>query len=84
MQDVQDKVNCVLRLAEKQSVTRVQRRFRTDRGINPPTRDSILHWGRQLRETGSLVCQTRKVGKPCIVEAHVDRVQVSFASYKHL
>lgn len=78
MWNVQDKVQCVLWLAETRSVKRVQRRFRTDRGINPPTRDSILHWDRQLRETGSLVCQTGKARKPRITQGDVDRVQASF------
>ncbi|PSN31536.1 hypothetical protein C0J52_26409, partial [Blattella germanica] len=74
----QDKVQCVLWLAETRSVKRVQRRLRTDRGINPPTRDSIVHWDRQLRETDRLVCQTGKARKPRITQGDVDRVQASF------
>ena len=71
-------VQCVLWLAEMQSVKRVQRRFQTDGGIAPPTRDSILHWDKQLQGTGSFVCQTEKWRKPHITQADVDRVQASF------
>jgi hypothetical protein len=51
----QEEVQCVLWLAELQSLTVVQRRFRTQYGSQPPTRKSIQFWDNKLRTTGSLL-----------------------------
>ncbi|PSN31538.1 hypothetical protein C0J52_28476, partial [Blattella germanica] len=54
----QQKVKCVLWLAELKSVTRVRRRFRLEFNVDPPTSKSILQWDRTLKATGTLIPQT--------------------------
>ncbi|PSN51151.1 hypothetical protein C0J52_20575, partial [Blattella germanica] len=55
----QQKVFCVLSLAELKSVTLVQRRFRREYKLRQiddvPTYVTVKKWDRCLRETGSLV-----------------------------
>jgi hypothetical protein len=48
-------VQCVLWLAELQSLTAVQRRFRTQYGRHPPTREIIRFWDNRLSTAGSLL-----------------------------
>jgi hypothetical protein len=45
----------LLWLVELQSLTAVQRRFRTQYGSQPPTRRSIRFWDNILKTTGSLL-----------------------------
>ncbi|GFX52493.1 DUF4817 domain-containing protein [Trichonephila clavipes] len=54
------KVQCVLWLTEIKSVTRMQRRFRSEWNVDPPTSKSIHQWEITLKETGTLVPQTGK------------------------
>jgi hypothetical protein len=50
----QEQVQCVLWLAELQSFTAIQRRFRRQYGRQPPTRKSIRFWNNKLKTTSSL------------------------------
>lgn len=74
----QQKVKCVLWLAELKSVTRVRRRFRLEFNVDPPTSKSILQWDRTLKATGTLIPQTGKHSKNKINEETVDRVRTAF------
>ncbi|PSN55540.1 hypothetical protein C0J52_20114 [Blattella germanica] len=73
----QEQVQCVLWLAELQSVTSVQRRFRTRYGCHPPTRKSIRFWDNKLRTTGSLL-RVKSPGKPRTSDETVDRIREAF------
>lgn len=67
----------MLWLAELQSVTSVQRRFRTRYGRQPPTRKSIRFWDNKLRTTGSLV-RIKSPGKPRTSAENVNRIREAF------
>jgi hypothetical protein len=56
MSTPQEQVQCVLWLAEMQSLTAVQLCFRTQYGCQPPTQKSIRLWDNKLRTAGSLLC----------------------------
>jgi hypothetical protein len=75
----QRKVQCVLRLAELKSVTRVQRRARRKWNVDPPTRKSIYEWDKTLRETGSSISHAGKHPKQHVAEETVDLVRESFS-----
>ncbi|PSN38537.1 hypothetical protein C0J52_23180, partial [Blattella germanica] len=75
----QQKVQCVLWLAEEKSVTRVQRHVRRTWNMDPSGHKAILKWGRTLRETGSLLPQTGKNAKRTVSEDTVEHVRTSFA-----
>jgi hypothetical protein len=51
-----EQVECVLWLAELQSLTGVQHHFKMQYGHQPPTQKSIRFWDNKLRTTGSLLC----------------------------
>ncbi|PSN39297.1 hypothetical protein C0J52_18482, partial [Blattella germanica] len=74
-----EKAECVLWLAEFKSVKRVQRRFQTDKGRNTPARNSILHWHKQFRETGTVESQQGKAKKSRISDDDIERVRTAFA-----
>ncbi|GFU87198.1 hypothetical protein TNCV_1059101 [Trichonephila clavipes] len=46
----QQKVQCVIRVTEFQTVTRLQRRVRTEWNADPPTSNSIHQWERTLSD----------------------------------
>ena len=77
MATVQEQVQCVLWLAELQSVTSVQRRFRNRYGRQPPTRKSIRFWDNKLRTTGSLL-RVKSPGKLRTSEEKVNRIRETF------
>ncbi|PSN44276.1 hypothetical protein C0J52_19636 [Blattella germanica] len=77
MTKVQEQVQCVLWLAELQSVTSVQLRFRTRYGCHPPTRKSIRLWDNKLRTTGNLL-RVKSSGKPRTSDEKVDRIREAF------
>jgi hypothetical protein len=55
MSTPQELVQCVLWLAELQSLMAVQRHFRMQYGHQPPTRKSIRFWDNKLSITGSML-----------------------------
>jgi hypothetical protein len=57
--DTQEQGQCVLWLAELQSLTAVQCRFRTQYGRQPPKWKSIRFWDNKLRTAGSLSWKDR-------------------------
>ncbi|PRD18371.1 UNVERIFIED_CONTAM: hypothetical protein NCL1_60814 [Trichonephila clavipes] len=71
-------MQCVLKLTEFKSVTRVQRRVRTEWNVDPPTSKSIHQWDRTLKEKGTLVSQTGKYPEVSVIENSVDRVRDLF------
>ena len=75
----QQKVQCVLWLAEEKSVTRVQRHVLRTWNVDPPGYKAILKWDRTLRETGSLLPQTDKHAKLSVNVETIERVRMAFA-----
>lgn len=69
-----EKAFCVLELAKTNSVTVVQRRFRTKYGKSSPTRQSIYDWYKQFENTGC-VCKRKSTGRPPVSEEQIDRVR---------
>jgi hypothetical protein len=65
---------CVLWLAELQSPTTVQRRFRTQYGRQPPIRKIIQFWDNKLRTTDSLL-PVKSPGKTGTSEENVNRIR---------
>jgi hypothetical protein len=65
----QKQVQCVLWLAELQSLTVVQRHFRTRKGIRL--------WGNKLRTTDSLL-RIKSPGKTQTSEENVNRIREAF------
>jgi hypothetical protein len=77
MSTPQEQVQCLLWLAELQSLMAVQRRFRTQYGCQPPTRKSIRFWDNKLMTTGDLL-RVKSYGKTRISEENVNRIREAF------
>jgi transposase len=73
----QQKAYCVLELAKPNSITTVERHFRTRFDKEPPSRKNIYRWYSQFEETGS-VCKRRSTGRPRVSDADVDRTREDF------
>jgi hypothetical protein len=70
----QEQVQCVLWLAELQSLKAARRRFTMQYGRQPPTRKSIQFWdNNNLRTTGSLL--RVRSGKTQTSEENVNRIR---------
>ena len=54
MASTEEKVNCVLWLAELKSTIAVQRKFRVEYNKEPPHRNTITKWMKNFKETGSI------------------------------
>jgi hypothetical protein len=57
MVTVQEKVMCVLWFFEIKSVIKIQCRYRTQYGNDPPSDNDIRRWLKQFQETGSVLHQ---------------------------
>ena len=79
MWTLQQKVQCVLWLAEEKSITRVQRHDRHTWNVDPPDHKAILKWDRTLQERGSLLPQTGKHAKVSVNEETIECVRTAFA-----
>jgi hypothetical protein len=77
MSTPQEEVQCVLWLAELQSLLAVLHRFRTQYGHQPPTRKSIRLWDNKLRYTGSLL-GAKSRGKARTFEENVNLIREAF------
>jgi hypothetical protein len=55
MATVQEKAKCVLWFFETKSVIKMQRRYRTQYGKDPPSDNAIRRWLKQFQETGSVL-----------------------------
>ncbi|PSN37042.1 hypothetical protein C0J52_21913 [Blattella germanica] len=77
----QQKVFCVLSLAELKSVTLVQRQFRREYQLRPtddvPTYVTIKKWDRCLHETGSLVSMSGRHSKLAVPAADVELIRTT-------
>jgi hypothetical protein len=69
----------VLRFFERKSIIKLQRRYRTQYGKDPPTDNAIRHWLKQFQETGS-VLHRRGTERPSIWQEEVDRIQGAWTS----
>ena len=65
MASIEEKVNCVLWLAELKSTVAVQRKFRIEYNKEPPHRNTIAKWMKKFKETGSVHDKPRS-GRPCV------------------
>ncbi|GFX02579.1 uncharacterized protein TNCV_728331 [Trichonephila clavipes] len=68
----------VLWLTGFKSVTRVQRRARSEWNVDPPTSKCMYRWERTLKETRTLVSQTGEYSYVFVIEDTIDRVCDSF------
>lgn len=73
-----EKAYVVLEFHSYQSVTAVQRQFRTKFNKDPPTAKSIRRWYAQFTASGCL-CKGKSTGRPKVCEETVERVRESFA-----
>jgi hypothetical protein len=73
-----EEVQCVLWLAELQSLTAVQRRFRMQYGRQPPTRKSIRFWDR----TTSRLLRIKFRGKIRTSDENVKRISEAFSEVR--
>ncbi|GFU69931.1 hypothetical protein TNCV_3348561 [Trichonephila clavipes] len=60
----QEKVQCVHWLTEFKSVTRAQRRVRTEWNADPPTSKSIHQWDKNFKGDGNFGVLINPLGKP--------------------
>ncbi|XP_021913745.1 uncharacterized protein LOC110826920 [Zootermopsis nevadensis] len=74
---VQRKVQCVLWLAKFESVTLVRREYRSVFNEEPPHENNIRRWDKQLKETGSLLKQSRP-GRPSVSNDTIEAVRASY------
>jgi hypothetical protein len=77
MSTPQEQVQCMLWIAELQSLLAVQRHFRTQYGHQPPTRESIQFWDNKLRTTDHLL-HVKSPGKTWTSEEHVNYIWEAF------
>lgn len=68
---------CVLDYHVNQSVTVVQRHFRTRFGEDPPSGPSIRKWYSDFTTRGC-ICRRKSSGRPAVSEETVDRIRESF------
>jgi hypothetical protein len=68
---------CVLQLAKKESVTAVQRAFRSQFHTEPPSRVSIYAWYKKFEHKGC-ICKDKSPGRPSVSDEAVDRVRACF------
>jgi hypothetical protein len=73
----QEQVQCVLWLAEFQSVMAVQRRFRMQYGRQPPTRKNIRFQDNKLRTTCSFL-HVKLPGQIRTSEENANRIREAF------
>jgi hypothetical protein len=62
----------------KRSVIKMQRRYRTEYGIDPPSDNAIRRWIKQFQETSSVLHQ-KAVRRPRTSQEVVDRIQEAFS-----
>ena len=77
MASIEEKVNCVLWLAELKSTVAVQRKFRIEYNKEPPHRNTIAKWMKKFKETGSVHDKPRS-GRPCVSDESVASIENSF------
>jgi transposase len=74
MATVKEKAMCVLWFFKTKSVIKMQRRYRTQSGKDPPSDNAIPRWLKQFQETGS-VLHRKGEGRPCTSQEDVDLIQ---------
>ena len=52
MASTEEKVNCIIWLAELKSTIAIQKKFRIDYNKEPPHRNTIAKWMKKFKETG--------------------------------
>jgi hypothetical protein len=65
---------CVLQLAKKESVTAVQRAYRTQFHMEPPSQVSIYAWYKKFEQKGC-ICKNKSRDRPSVSGATVDRIR---------
>lgn len=79
MASTEEKVNCVLWLAEMKSILDVQKKFRSEYNKQPPHRNTIAKWMTKFKETGS-VHDKHRSGRPRISDDSVSSVVEAFTN----
>lgn len=79
MASIEEKVNCVLWLAELKSTIAVQRKFRIEYNKKAPHRNTIVKWMKKFKETGSVHDKPRS-GRPCVSDESVASIEESFTA----
>jgi hypothetical protein len=74
MATLQQRSWSVLQLVKKESVTAVQRAFRTQFHMELPSQVSIYAWYKKFEQKGC-ICKGTGSGRPCVCDATVDRVR---------
>jgi transposase len=77
MATAQQRSLCVLQLGKKESVTAVQRAFRTPFHMEPPSRISIYAWYKKFEQKGC-ICKNKSPGRPSVSDATMERVRACF------
>jgi hypothetical protein len=72
---------CVLQLVKKESVTAVQRAFRTQFYMEPPSRVSIYSWYKKFKQKGRIY-KGKSPGRLSVSDAIVYRVRACFQRSK--
>jgi heterodisulfide reductase subunit C len=70
------------RESNMKSVIKMQRRYRTRYGNDPPSDKAIRRWLKQFQETGSVV-HRKGAGRPTTSQEDVDRIQEAFSRSPH-
>jgi hypothetical protein len=75
MATVQEKAMCILWFFETKSVIKMQLRYRTQYGKDPPSDNAIRRWVKQFQETGGVL------GRPSTSREVIDQIQEVWTSY---
>jgi hypothetical protein len=78
MVTIQGKAMCVLWFLETKSVIKMQRRYRTQYGIDPHSDNAIQRWLKQCQVTSN-VLHRKVAGRPSASQEEVDRIQEAFS-----
>jgi hypothetical protein len=69
---------CAFWFFETESVIKIQRRYRTQFGTDPPSDNDIRRWLQQFLGTGS-VLRRKGEGRPSTSQENVNRMQEAFS-----
>jgi hypothetical protein len=77
MATVQEKAMCILWFSKTKSGMKMQRRYRTQYGQDPPSDNAIRRWLKQFQETGT-VLRRKGAGRLSTWQEVVDRIPEAF------
>ena len=77
---IEEKVNCILWLAELKSTVVVQRKFSIEYHKEPPHSNTFAKWMKKFKETGS-VHDKPQSERPCVSDEIVAFIENPFQAY---